>query len=942
MKRALARLGLLGLLVGTPLVLGSLVGSPMIPNFQGSDGLSGSFVPVETVLRVLGLLSWALWAYLAFAVLLHAAAIVATFRGTPGQRVLLVASSILTPKIVRSLVEFAIGSALVASSVSIHVSSALPAVSAPVLVEAGPARSTGELLHHIASGEPVREAHRVRPGDSLWRIAERELGSGFRWREIYRLNEGKRFPDGKSLTDPHLIYPGWVLDLPSEGQAPPAQQDEGEHERPLHQGHVTQVSPSATPSPRPTRTYESPTQEIQGQPDHDPEVDEPGTSGPMDPALEIPSGLLVAVSFASGLLTAHLLGRLHRRRSRRLSGVASVEPSVMPELIGDLRRAGASEMAGPIDVALDAVIDAWRAHTGSWPHVIAAVEATRRVSVILHESDAALPGSSGGTLSPRVRFARAGTHVIAEVVGPFPARLRQPRSPLERGLLVPLGRAPDGSAVHASVTGLGQVSLTGPNAASLARQILVAVSTQGSPDDLRLVLLGDSAEMKGLCRLPQVAKCCGWEEASDALREVELELIRRARLFMQEGAKDIDDHLADHSDEQLPALLLVCEEPPAVLGGVIEALGRQASTLGAAVFAMGWAPEGTALLARVGSSIELGTDLPCPKVLEPFVLDASAEQEAIEVIREAYPPEPRAERAAEEPWEAAGEFQAPAPIQVEAAPAPPRLVVEEERSLSSPDDSPEPPPQMMAIRCLGPYEISREGNPLRTGWKAKGRELLAYLVANPSGAPKERIIEELWPGIDPKTGGARFDRYATLVRSHARGTEDSRMFIERAGDSSYRLEGGAWWVDAWEFERLIREAERSEDAVEAVNRFREATALYRGEFCDDAYYPWLEGTRERLRSLFVEACARLAYLLSAAQEHDEALAVLDRAIKNDPVCEDLVRRAMAVEAALGRRAAALSRYHKLEATLDEQLSVEPDPETQALVQRLLRPRERAG
>jgi DNA-binding SARP family transcriptional activator len=942
MNRTLARLGLLGLLVGTPFALGSLVASPMIPNFEGADGLSGSFVPVETVLRLLGLLSWALWGYLAFAVLLHGAATVAASRDARGQRVLLAASSFLTPKVVRSLVELAVGSALVASSVSIHVSSAIPAVSAPVFLEAGPARSTGELLHHAAPSAPVREAYRVRPGDSLWRIAERELGTGFRWREIYRLNEGKRFSDGRSLTDPHLIYPGWVLDLPDEVPASPAQDDEGEHERLPNHGHVTSISPPATPSPSPAWTYESPTQEIQREPHYESEVDEPGTSEPANPSLEIPSGLLVAASFASGLLTAHLLGRLHRRRSRRLLGVASVEPSVAPELIYDLRRAGASEMAGPIDVALDAVIEAWRAHTGSWPHVIAAVEATRRVSVILHESDAALPGSSGGTLSPRVRFARAGTTVIAEVEGPFPARLRQPRTPLERGLLVPLGRAPDGSALHASVTGLGPVSLTGPNAASLARQILLAVSIQGSPDDLQLVLLGDSAEMKGLCRLPQVARCCDWEEASVAIREVELELIRRARLFMQEDAVDIDDHLADHSDEQLPALVLVCEEPPAVLGGVIEAVGRQASTLGAAVFALGWAPEGTVLIARAGSSIELETDLPCPKVLEPFVLDASSAQEAIEVIREAYPPESGEEAAAEESSEADGESPTPAPIQVGAVPAPPRLVVEEERSLPSPDESPEPPPHMMTIRCLGPYEISREGIPLRTGWKAKGRELLAYLVANPSGAPKERIIEELWPGIDPKTGGARFDRYATLVRSHARGTEDSRMFIERVGDSSYRLEGDAWWVDAWEFERLIREAERSEDAVEAVNKFRDATALYRSEFCDDAYYPWLEGIRERFRNLFVEASARLAFLLSAAEEHDEALSVLDRAIKTDPVCEDLVRRAMGVEAALGRRAAALARYQRLEISLDEQLSVEPDPETQALVEQLRRPTERAG
>jgi DNA-binding SARP family transcriptional activator len=656
--------------------------------------------------------------------------------------------------------------------------------------------------------------------------------------------------------------------------------------------------------------------------------------------LQIPSGLLVAASFASGLLTAFLLGRLHGRRSRRLSGVAAVEPSDTPELIQDLRRAGASGMAGQLEVAVDAVIEAWRAHAGSWPHLIGAIEAERHVSVILRQSDAALPGSSGGTISPGVRFASAGPSLVAQVDGPFPVQLRPPRSPLERGLFLPLGRAPDGSVVHASASGLGRVSLAGPAATGLARQLVIAAATQGGLDDLRVVLLGSSEEMKELCRLPQASTCEHWEEASDALREVQLELIRRARLFLREGVEDIRGHLAGHSDEQLPALLVVCEEPPAALRGQIEALAQQAPTLGAAVVAIGWTLAGDELRARVGGSVHLETDLLLPKVLEPFLLDDRAQQDAIEVIREAYPSEPGEELVLSDSIETVEEV--PTPAAVKAPHAPPRLVAKPERPLPVPGEPPEPPAQTLAMRCLGPFEISRAGEPIPTGWRAKGRELLAYLVAHPAGAPKDRIIDELWPDVEPRVGGARFDRCATYVRATARGTEDSRMYVERVGESAYRLDEGAWWVDVWEFERLIRQAERSDDADEAVTKFRDAVALYRGEFCDDAYYPWLEGIRERLRNLFVEACGRLAYLLSTAEEHDQALSVLDRAIQTDPVCEDLVRRAIAVEAALGRRGAALARYRKLEATLDEQLSVEPDPETRGLVERLLGPRERVG
>jgi DNA-binding SARP family transcriptional activator len=941
-RRTFARLGILTILGGTPLALGALVGSPAIPDFTGSDGLSGSFVPVESVLRLLGLLSWGLWVYLTFAIVLHGAATIAAIRHAPGQSVLIGVSTILTPKIVRSVVEFAIGSALVAGSVSVRASSALPGTSPPVVVEAGPIGSAAEQLDRAgSSSETPKETHRVRAGESLWRISERELGSGFRWREIYRLNEGKRFPDGRSLTDPRLLLPGWVLDLPSE-IPPPAGRREGDGRADhAHEERVMQSRVSTTPDPIPTPGHASSPEEGSAESDPDFDADEAPRSAAPEPALEIPSGLLVAASFASGLLTAHLLGKLHRRRARRLSEASSSEAPITPDLIRDLRRAGASEMAGPIDVAVDAVIDAWRIYAASWPRLACAIEAGRHVSVFLRTSDGPLPGSSGGTISPRVRFARAGSTAVAEVDGPFPVQLRQPRTALERGLLVPIGRAPDGSVVHVSATGLGRISITGPESVRLMRQLVVAAATLGGPDDLRLVLLGSSDEMRSLRALPQASGYHDWEDAAEALREAELEFIRRGRLFLQEGARDVDDHLAAHADEQVPALLVVCEEPPAALEGVIAALAQQAPTFGAAVLTMGWQLLGAAMHARASSTVELESDLPLPRVLEPFLLDDSVARGVIQIIREAYPIDADEGRGLDEPDEAMPEAPAPTPVEVPSPGAAPQPLADPERALP-PGERRSPPDEAMAIRCLGPFEISRRGESVPTGWRAKGRELIAYLVAHPVGAPKERVIEELWPDVEPARASLRFNKTAALIRAVARGRDDSRMYVERVGDSAYRLEEGSWWVDAWEFERLIHEAERREEGADAVNAFRDAVDLYRGEFCDDAYYPWLEGIRERFRNLFVEACGRLAYLLSEAGDHDQALSMLDRAIRADPVCEDLVRRAIALEATLGRRAAALARYRRLEATLDAELDVEPDPETQVLIERLLRPVERTG
>ena len=48
----------------------------------------------------------------------------------------------------------------------------------------------------------------VQAGDSLWRIAARELGSGTRWSEIYELNRDV-------ISDPNRIYIGQELELPA-------------------------------------------------------------------------------------------------------------------------------------------------------------------------------------------------------------------------------------------------------------------------------------------------------------------------------------------------------------------------------------------------------------------------------------------------------------------------------------------------------------------------------------------------------------------------------------------------------------------------------------------------------------------------------------------------------------------------------------------------------
>ncbi|MGH9920795.1 MAG: LysM peptidoglycan-binding domain-containing protein, partial [Nitrososphaerales archaeon] len=77
-----------------------------------------------------------------------------------------------------------------------------------------------EVSTAAATSEAATVSYVVEPGDTLWSIAERELGSPLRWREIAALNLGRVQPDGRELTDAHWIFPGWVLLLPTSPDPP--------------------------------------------------------------------------------------------------------------------------------------------------------------------------------------------------------------------------------------------------------------------------------------------------------------------------------------------------------------------------------------------------------------------------------------------------------------------------------------------------------------------------------------------------------------------------------------------------------------------------------------------------------------------------------------------------------------------------------------------------
>jgi hypothetical protein len=269
-----AAAALLVLVVGVPLALGAASGPPPVPTSWPDWHTLARTMGAEQLVRVLVGVVWLLWAQFVVCVLVE---VVAAVRGGvlarpvplagPTQRLArgLVAALLLTAALATQA-SAAAGPARAPASISASISASLsasgggataaahavassvdgvtgggaardPAGRAPTgdapTGQAGTGHATGSVAAHAPLGHGqlvpaddgeeligrrvyVVQAPQGRHHESLWEIAERHLGDGRRYQEIYALNHARPQPDGRTLLLARLIQPGWLLVMPED------------------------------------------------------------------------------------------------------------------------------------------------------------------------------------------------------------------------------------------------------------------------------------------------------------------------------------------------------------------------------------------------------------------------------------------------------------------------------------------------------------------------------------------------------------------------------------------------------------------------------------------------------------------------------------------------------------------------------------------------------
>lgn len=320
--RLLASGSALGVAVaGIPYVLVITLGAPWPDQVTSLDDLLqrlGQPVSDPLVLQVFALVGWACWVYFIGVLLREALWLLGRLPALVADVALLRRHAATLP-LHRAAAALLVGTLLLALITmwrlpAAHAVAPDTSPSPPVVAASAP-----QHLPPAQAAKPEYTTYTVKSGDTLWDIAQQQLGDPMLWSKIYQLSCTIRQSDGRLLADPDLIVPGWQLHLPVlDGSAVVPDEPRRPVDRP------DPLFPAPEPERQQPPADHGEHRDDQRKPDRQQhEQTKPDERRPS--AISLGAASTIGVTTAAGIAAAIGFARWHaaRRRAPRLESLAA-------------------------------------------------------------------------------------------------------------------------------------------------------------------------------------------------------------------------------------------------------------------------------------------------------------------------------------------------------------------------------------------------------------------------------------------------------------------------------------------------------------------------------------------------------------------------------------------------------------------------------------------
>ena len=942
--KGLCALGLLaGIAAGIPWALWHFIGWPLphhVPSLaQLGHALDQRGIPDQALIDALAAVVWVTWAVLVASIAVEVPAALAgrraprlplagIFQPVTGRLVaaVIVAALSFAPRTTQVTALGSLGGGLSTLSGRQQVATlVLTGATQPLSATSKPATTALATTDDATASTNLSRTYVVQRGDTLWGIAERQLGDPLDWSEIYQLNEGRAQPDGRALTDPHWIYPGWTLVLPPTALRLAGGHGAGDTSVPARHpsvptsttspmrgngtrgaGSRVRIGPVSAPASSSTTStearHETPSSSAPGR------TSESKRSGDAEGSAQTATAPTRApiAPIGFGLLGAGLLGVLvrlrrvqqrHRRFGRRIplptGDLAQVEQAL----------AASRDPDAPwfVDRALRLLTVLLR-DTGPVPAILGAVLRPETLELML-DGEAAAPAPFTNAAPDRWLLARDDETTRIALADAKDALAALP-------CLVTIGADAEG-VVLLNLDAGGRVALDGDPVVATELATAIALELASAPwnETLELIDIGVGTEQVGRGRCTTASSI---DEVLPLLR-AHLKSVRSEHI---DGVTMAPSLVAT---EPRTHLVLISTRPisPAEQASLTDEIGDPGQ-VGIAIVAPGSLQEASwRLVATADGQLEvppLSRHVQAQRVSTTHLAGIAAllglAARRGDVARDT------------PPYATIASTGSPLTGEVPKLEVPTTVLLKGESVAPRAQETPLP---TVEVGVLGPFEIRGIA---AAPQRSKATELIAWLVLHNRHGSTDEVATALWPM--GASEGSRHNVIWDARRALGEDADGSSLLVSEGGLKLSPLVTSDW--------AHFRELAGCDDRDMRVA----ALSLVRGKPFGDVDWPW--STVEGLAATMEAEVCDLASAIGeqALLDGDASLAThaAEQGILASPYDERLYRLLMRASDALGNPAGIRSAMGRLAAVLED--DVEPlesvHPETRALYEALMRRR----
>ncbi|XOQ47814.1 MAG: Bacterial transcriptional activator domain protein [Eubacteriales bacterium] len=250
--------------------------------------------------------------------------------------------------------------------------------------------------------------------------------------------------------------------------------------------------------------------------------------------------------------------------------------------------------------------------------------------------------------------------------------------------------------------------------------------------------------------------------------------------------------------------------------------------------------------------------------------------------------------------------------------------------------------QKIEVNMLGEFSITINGHQL-TNLKGRTKRvwmLIEYLLTNRhKDISIDKLIEVLWPEDECKDPLNALKNLVYRARELLkRLSQDSRAeYIQYIRNTYSWNNSYPCIIDTEQFVELIKQgADAAQDVETRISAYKDALALYRGEFLPkSAYSNWVISLSAYYANLYNESVQRVCRLLIQEHRFEEVIGICDAALTHSPLEESIHKMLLYAYLSTGQRNQALDHYNYVIQLFYKELGVDISESMRSLYKQLM-------